>query len=88
MGGVTIYLFVTENFLLSVNLLRNSFYTYGKHQIIITNTFVLLKVNLFLVMQLNSYTIEIAHCLSFYTVKIAQISHRFSLTTTVYDIQV
>ena len=55
------HLFVTENFHLQADLFRNSFYTYGYHQIIITNMFDLLKVNLFLVMQLISYKIEIGH---------------------------
>ena len=56
--GHRIYLFITENFLLQVDLLRNRFYIYGLNQIIITNTFNMLKVNLILVMQLKSYKIE------------------------------
>ena len=48
--GNRIYLFIMENFLLQVDPLRNSFYTFG-----------MLKVNLFLVMQLKSYKIEIVH---------------------------
>ena len=59
--GNRIYLFVTESFHLHVDLLRNSFYAYIEHQIIITNMFGMLKVNLFLVMQLISYKIEIIH---------------------------
>ena len=78
---------------MQVELLRNSFYTYKEHQIIITNMFGILKVNLFFVMQLISNKIEIVHYrgkgvvikeyLSFETVKIASISHRFSLHTNV-----
>ena len=48
--GNIFYLFIVENFLLQVDLLRNSFYTFD-----------MLKVNLFLVMQLKSYKIEIVH---------------------------
>ena len=59
--GNRIYLFATENFHLQVDFLRNSFYTYIEHQIIITSMFGQLKVNLFLVMQLISYKIEIVH---------------------------
>ena len=55
--GNRIYLFVTENFHLQVDHLRNSFYTYIEHQIIITNMFGMLKVNSFLAMQLISYKI-------------------------------
>ena len=42
--GNRLYLFVMENFHLQVDLLKNSFYTYKEHKIIVTAMFGMLKL--------------------------------------------
>ena len=84
MGEVTIYVYLLRlTSFYFFKLLKCSFYTYIYHQNIIKNALGLLKVIVFLVMQLKSYKIEIVHFRGYgvvikkyiFFVKIAQILH-------------
>ena len=90
-GGVTIFSYFLKLTFFYWLIFSKLVSTHTDSNEALLKVFGLLKVSLFFVIQLKSYEIETVHYMGylfFETVKIAQISHWFTSSNDVYDIQV